>query len=87
MARTAWRDYTRHRRYQRGNQTSRVDREIASAKAAIPEAVEQDVDVTVQVPLSPLAYQVLVAIQERTHQRRGEVVETLLRECGAALGA
>ena len=66
---------------------ARVAREIATGEASLERIVEEDQDVTVLVPLTPLAYQILVAVQRKTQRRRGDVIDQLLREHGAEMPA
>ena len=86
--RTAWATYIRDRRHGRGAQASRVDREIAQAEATLARIGEdEDIDLTVPVPLTPLGYQILAQMQKRTGARRGEAIDRLLREYGAEMTA
>ena len=83
---SAWATYIRSRKRRLGV-LSRADREIASAESLIQRLIIDDLDVTLPVTLSPLGYQILVSLQRKTHHRRGEVLDQLLREHGQELTA
>ena len=55
-----------------------VERELAKL-----EAEPEDADVRLPVQLTPLGAQILVHLQRQTQQRRGEIIDRLLREHGS----
>lgn len=89
--RTAWSTYIRDRRRKNGLRPRAValaDQEIARTDAVLEElaAAKDDAgEVTVPVTLSPLALQILVELQRRARVRRGDVLDTILRDQGPAL--
>lgn len=80
-----WREYIRNWRHAKGGQASRVEREIAHGTRVLADLQRTDHDQLVTVPLTPLAWQILVEIQRQTRARRGEILDRLLRDFGAAL--
>ena len=52
---------------------------MAATHAALERAMADDVDVKLQVRLSPLATGILHAKQQRTGKTKGEVLDQLLR--------
>lgn len=84
----AWARYIRERKHAAGQlsrEQSQIVREIEQGERKMEEIVEQDTDAQLTIPLSPLALQILIELQRRVNARRGEVVDKLLREYGAAL--
>lgn len=80
---SAWARYIRERARGLGRQTPEqalVAREIEQAEQRIPHIVEENVDTVVTVPLTPLEFQILIALQKQTNQRRAQIFGQLLRD-------
>jgi len=85
--RDAWAAYVRTRNHASGLQRPQsevsLDREIDLADRLAISADEMDQKVP--VGLTPLGLKILAAAQRRTRRRRGDVLDTLLRDYGSAL--
>lgn len=83
---TAWADYIRNYKRSKGQQQPRashlVDQEIVQAEQRLAEIADGDDDARVLVALTPLGLSILLNLQRKLRQRRGEIFDRMLRDCG-----